>query len=90
MNISPEFVNTPGSFQAGHKEAVTIRKNCERAFNLLKKREGLEQVRVRSHHGVVVRAAFTTMVTLLIEMADTRRKAKRNKAKDEDVFAATG
>ena len=79
-----------GSFQAGHKEAVTIRKNCERAFNLLKKREGLEQVRVRSHHGVVVRAAFTTMVTLLIEMADTRRKAKRNKAKDEDVFAATG
>ena len=47
-------------------------------------------MRVRSQHGVVVRAAFTTMVTLLIEMADTRRKAKKNKAKDEDVFAATG
>jgi hypothetical protein len=57
---------------------------------LLKKREGLEQVRVRSQHGVVVRAAFTTMVTLLIEMADTRRKAKKDKVKHEEVFAATG
>ena len=78
------------SFQSGHKEAVKLRKNCERAFNLLKKREGLEQVRVRSQHGVVIRAAFTTMVTLLIEMADTRRKAKKDKVKHEEVFAATG
>jgi len=78
------------SFQAGHKEAVGIRKNCERAFNLLKKREGLEQVRVRSQHGVVVRSAFTTIVTLLIEMADTRRKAQKNNTEQEEVFAATG
>jgi len=78
------------SFQSGHKKTVAIRKNCERAFNLLKKREGLEQVRVRSQHGVVVRAAFTTMVTLLIEMADTRRKAKKGNAEAEEVFAATG
>jgi hypothetical protein len=79
-----------GSFQAGHKEAVDLRKNCERAFNLLKKREGLEQLRVRSQHGVVVRSAFTTIVTLLIEMADTRRKAQKNNIKHEEVFAATG
>jgi hypothetical protein len=30
-------------------KAIDIRKNGERPFNLLKKREGLEQVRVRSY-----------------------------------------
>ena len=78
------------SFQPGYKQAIAIRKNCERPFNLMKKREGLEKVRVRSQHGVVVRAAFTTMVTLLIEMADTRRKAQKHTIKHEEVFAATG
>lgn len=57
-------------------KALEIRKNGERPFNLLKKREGLETVRVRSQHGLVVRTAFTTMVTLLLEMAGTRRKKK--------------
>jgi len=78
------------TFQAGHQEAVAIRKNCERPFNLMKKREGLENVRVRSQHGVVVRAAFTTMVTLLIEIADTRRKARKKNTGQEELFAATG
>ena len=59
-------------------KAIDIRKNGERPFNLLKKREGLEQVRVRSHHGVVVRTTFTTLATLLVELADTRR-AKKSK-----------
>ena len=57
-------------------KALDIRKNGERPFNLLKKREGLEQLRVRSHHGVVVRTTFTTMATLLLELAGTRRKKK--------------
>lgn len=57
-------------------QALDIRKNCERPFNLLKKREGLEQVRVRSQHGIVARTAFTTMATLLLELADTRRTRK--------------
>lgn len=57
-------------------KALDIRKNSERPFNLLKKREGLEQVRVRSHHGVVVRSTFTTMATLLLELAGTRRTKK--------------
>jgi hypothetical protein len=57
-------------------DALDIRKNGERPFNLLKKREGLEQVRVRSHHGVVARSAFTTMATLLLELAGTRRTKK--------------
>ena len=47
--------------------------------NLLKKREGLEPVRVRSQHGIMARCTFTTMATLLLEMANTRRKKKVKK-----------
>jgi hypothetical protein len=57
-------------------KALDIRKNGERPFNLIKKREGLEQVRVRSQHGLLARCTFTTMATLLLEMAGTRRKKK--------------
>jgi hypothetical protein len=57
-------------------KALDIRKNGERPFNLIKKREGLEQVRVRSQHGLFARCTFTTMATLLLEMAGTRRKKK--------------
>ena len=55
----------------------------ERPFNLLKKREGLEQVRVRSQHGIVARSTFTTMATLVLELAGTRRtkKAKQKQRK---------
>ena len=74
----------------GSQEAIDIRKNCERPFNLMKKREGLEQTRVRSQHGVVVRSTFTTIVTLLIEMAGTRRKPKKKDDGQMDLFAATG
>jgi len=72
------------------QEAIDIRKNCERPFNLMKKREGLEQTRVRSQHGVVVRSAFTTIVTLLIEMAGTRHKPKKKDDGQKELFAATG
>ena len=59
-------------------KALEIRKNGERPFNLLKKREGLETVRVRSQHGLIVRSAFTTIATLLLEMSGTRRKKKED------------
>jgi hypothetical protein len=59
-------------------KALEIRKNGERPFNLIKKREGLETVRVRSQQGLVVRTAFSTMATLLLEMAGTRRKRKKH------------
>lgn len=64
-------------------KVLDIRKNGERPFNLLKKREGLEHVRVRSHHGVVVRTTFTTLATLLLELAGARRtkKAKQKQKK---------
>jgi len=55
------------------QRAISIRKNCERPFNFMKKREGLEQTRVRSQHGVVARSTFTTIATLLIEMAGTNK-----------------
>ncbi len=58
------------------EKAIEIRKNCERPFNLMKKREGLEQTRVSSQQGVVVRSTVTTIATLLIEMMGTRKKEK--------------
>jgi len=55
-------------------EALEIRKNAERPFNLLKNREGLEKVRVRSQHSLLARCTFTNIATLLLEMTGTRRK----------------
>jgi len=49
-------------------KAINIRKNVERPFNLLKHREGLEQVRVRSHRALIAKCSITTMATLLIQM----------------------
>ena len=72
------------------EKAISIRKNCERPFNLMKKREGLEQTRVRSQHGVVARSTFTTIATLLIEMAGTRHKLKKKDDRQKELFAATG
>ena len=66
------------------------KKNCERPFNLMKKREGLETTRVRSRHGVVVRSTFTTIATLLIEMAGTRHKLKKQKKRQKELFSAMG
>jgi hypothetical protein len=66
-------------------EAVEIRKNAERPFNLLKNREGLEPIRTRSQHGLLVRSSFTTMATLLLEMAGMRRKKKAKKAKNPQL-----
>jgi hypothetical protein len=82
-SMCPQFRHIPldnGCFQRilyGSElvsKALDIRKNGERPFNLIKKREGLDQVRVRSQHGLMARATFTTMATLLLEMAGTRRK----------------
>ncbi|MDA3918583.1 MAG: transposase [Deltaproteobacteria bacterium] len=61
------------TFHDSSQQAIDIRKNCERPFNLMKKREGLEQTRVRSQHGVVVRSTFTTIATLFIEIEKLRK-----------------
>lgn len=78
------------TFHDGSQDAVEIRKNCERPFNLMKKREGLEQTRVRSQHGVIFRSALTTIVTLLIEMAGTRHKPKKKDNGQKELFVAKG
>lgn len=78
------------SFLESSQQAIDIRKNCERPFNLMKKREGLEQTRVRSQNGVVVRSTFTTIATLLIEMAGTRNKRKKKDNKQMELFAVAG
>jgi hypothetical protein len=78
------------TFHEASQKAIDIRKNCERPFNLMKKREGLEQTRVRSQHGVIVRSAITTIATLLIEMAGTRQKTIKKKDKQMNFFPATG
>jgi hypothetical protein len=70
------------------QKAIDIRENCERPFDLIKKREGLEQTRVRSQHGVVARSTFTTIAALLIEMAGTRQKKRRKDDKQMDLFKA--
>lgn len=57
-------------------EALDIRKNGERPFNLLKNREGLKELRTRSQHGLLARATFATMTTLLLEIAGTRKKGE--------------
>jgi len=69
-------------------KALDIRKNSERPFNLLKKREGLEQVRVRSQHGLVAKSTFTTMATLLLEIAGTRKKTKAKQVQMKLLKAA--
>ena len=58
------------------KQAHTIRKNCERPFNLLKNQTGMETVRVRSQHATMARCALSSIAVLLIKMAGFRKKEK--------------
>ena len=56
------------------QRAHTIRKNCERPFNLLKNQTGLEIVRVRSQHATMARCTLSSISVLLIKMAGKRKK----------------
>lgn len=67
------------------QKALDIRKNGERPFNLIKKREGLDQVRVRSQPAVLSRSVFSTIVTLLIEMAGTRKTEKKKERLQKEL-----
>ncbi len=64
---------------------MDIRKNGERPFNFLKKHEGLEGPRTGSQHGLLARATFATMATLLLGMAGTRKKSKAAKTRHEQL-----
>jgi len=63
-----------------------LRKHIERAYNLLKHREGLESLRVRSQHGVMAVSTFAHMSTLLLEIVGTR-KSKSKKASEQHKLA---
>jgi hypothetical protein len=72
----------------GVSEAIDLRKNGERPFNLLKNREGLEYARVRGQHNILAISVFTTAATLLIEMAGTRKSPKPKKQGQLELLAA--
>ena len=73
---------------AGVAEAIELRKNGERPFNLLKKREGLDYARVRGQHNILAQSVFTTAATLLIEMAGTRKSTASKHPKQLALLAA--
>ena len=64
----------------GHlvEEVKNLRKNIERPFNLLKHREGLEPVKVRSQHGLIAAATFANMANLLLEVIATRKTKRKD------------
>lgn len=95
--VCPQYRHIPfdsGYFQPilhGSKavdKALEVRKNGERPFNVFKNREGLEEVRVRSQHGLVARVTFTTMASLLIELVETRKGKKVPDKQQRLPFAA--
>lgn len=73
---------------AGVEKAIELRKNGERPFNLLKKREGLEYSRVRGQHNILAQSVFVTAATLLVEMAGTRKSIKPKQRQQLELLAA--
>jgi hypothetical protein len=73
---------------AGVSKAIDLRKNGERPFNLIKKREGLDYARVRGQHNILVQSIFTTVATLLIEMAGTRKSTLSKPQQQLELLAA--
>ena len=68
------------------ENALDIRKNCERPFNLLKNQTGLETVRVRSQHATMARCTLSSIAVLLIKMAGTRKKEKPDRPQQLPLF----
>jgi len=68
------------------RQAIEMRKNCERPFNLMKKRECLEDAVVRSQHALCGRMTFTMITTLLIEMAGFRKKKAKAESQQLKLF----
>ena len=72
----------------GIKELRDLRKNMERSFNLLKHREGLEPVRVKSKHGLMAVATFATAANLLIEIVGSRKTQIKENCQQQLKLAA--
>ncbi len=54
-----------------------MRKHMERAYNLLKHREGIEHIRITSQQGVMVVTTIAQIAELLLEIAGTRKTEKK-------------
>lgn len=61
----------------GIEKIKDLRKNIERPFNLLKHREGLEPLRVRSQHGLMAAATFANMANLFLEIISARKTKRK-------------
>ncbi len=72
----------------GVNELRDLRKNSERPFNLLKHREGLEPLRVRSQHGLMAVATFASMANLLLEIIATRKTKRKENPQQKLILAA--
>ena len=57
--------------------ARDLRKHMERCFNLLKHREGLEPLRVKSQHATLVAATLAQMAGIVLEIVGTRKMEKK-------------
>ena len=94
----PQFRHIP--FDGGHfqsiphgisqvSQVINVRKHGERPFNLIKKREGLDHSRVRGQHNILVKSTLTTIGTILIEIAGTRKsEEKKNQQQIKIAWAA--
>lgn len=84
--IDNDYFQRISPFNDLFEKAIDIRKNCERPFNLLKNREGLEKPRSRNQNSILACCTFAQIATLLIEIAGTRRKEKsKSKQKTEQL-----
>jgi hypothetical protein len=72
----------------GVDQARGVRKNMERAYNLLKHREGLEPLRVRSQHATMAAATFAQMATVLLEIVGTRKTLEEETVPKQLKFAS--
>ncbi|MCP4986932.1 MAG: transposase [Colwellia sp.] len=73
---------------SGVNKLRDLRKNSERPFNLLKHREGLEPLRVRSQHGLTAVATFANMANLLLEIVATRKTKRKENPQQKLKLAA--
>lgn len=71
----------------GVQEVQGIRKHLERSYNLIKHRDGLEPLRVRSQHGTLVVATFAHITTLLSEIVGIRKTKKMEESNQQKLTA---
>lgn len=75
---------------AGIEKVRDLRKHIERAYNLLKHRDGLDPLRVRSQQGVMCQTTFANMTTLLLEIVGSRKLERREAARQLEFDLACG